>query len=163
MSNSENVLRAEDVLEGCVLLAGVRHQSRESVLGAMVAALGQTMPSFPQDALLASILEREQVRSTGTPEGVAFPHGKHAMIDGVCAVIATAPHGIDFGGITPLPCSIIVLTVSSVYRADGHLHFLAHMARCLRYPEVRAAVLEAKSKSTLLDALHVAADATRVG
>ena len=142
------------VLENCNFLYSVEYKTRAALLPAMVSALAKDYPGISESAVLASVLEREQIRSTGTPEGVAFPHGKHESIDGICVAIATARHGIDFGRTTPMPCRIIVLTLSSLYRADGHLHFLAHMAGFLRFEAVRSAVLAAKNKAALLDALH---------
>lgn len=154
MSVKPDQIDAWRVLENCCFLSGLAVQSRESVLAAMVTSLGQMLVNFPESEVLASVLKREQVRPTGTPEGVAFPHGKHATIDGVYAALATVAPGIDFGGIRPVPCQIIVLTVSSVYRADGHLHFLAYMARSLQDVTIRAAVLGAKNKAALLDVLR---------
>ena len=144
------------VIESCTFMAGLALQPREIVLAKMVAALGASLPGIPEAEVLQSVLERENVRPTGTTEGVAFPHGKHADIDGVYTVVATirGEEGIDFGSCKPLRCRIIVLTVSSSYRADGHLQFLAYMARCLRHPTIRASVISAQNKAAFLDALH---------
>ncbi len=143
-----------DVLEHGLFMPGVRETAREPLLVTMVAALCAAFPVLPYKDVLTSVLEREKVRSTGTSDGVAFPHGKYAGAAGVYAVLATAPQGIDFGAGEYMPCQIVVLTVSSAYRADGHLHFLSYMARCLRDPHVRAMLLKARNGDAFAEALQ---------
>ncbi len=142
------------LLENCLFMPGVRETTRESLLVTMVASICEVYPVLAYPDVLASVLERERVRATGTPEGVAFPHGKYAGSSGVYAVVATAPHGIDFGAGECMRCQIVVLTVSSAYRADGHLHFLSYMARRLRAPHVRAKIIRARSKAGFVKALQ---------
>ncbi|MFU8780207.1 MAG: PTS sugar transporter subunit IIA [Kiritimatiellia bacterium] len=140
------------LVASCHFLPQLEAQTREAVLEMMVRQLDVDLPAISRVELLASVLRRERIRATGTPEGVAFPHGKHARIDDIYAVVATTQKPVDFGAGEAMPCRILILTVSSVYRADSHLQFLAHMARCLCQAKVRDAVLAAKDEHALIRA-----------
>jgi mannitol/fructose-specific phosphotransferase system IIA component (Ntr-type) len=126
---------------------------RDEAIRVMIEALARQHPFLDTPLVLESVLVRERVRATGTPEGVAFPHGKHNGLGGPFAAIAIASAAIDFGADHRLPCRILILTISSAYRSDGHLQFLGHMAGYLRWPDVRSAVLAARDKAAFLQAL----------
>lgn len=150
---ADDELSPSVVLSQCCFmpdLAGVR---RDDTIRLMVEALARLHPFLDIPLVQESVLVRERVRATGTPEGVAFPHGKHNGLDGPFAAIAIASAAIDFGADQSLPCRILILTISSAYRSDGHLQFLGHMAGFLRWPEIRAAVLAARDKAGFLQAL----------
>jgi len=142
------------LLQNCCFVPNLAATTREEALVALVAVLARVYPVLPEAEILQSVLHRERLRTTGTLEGVAFPHGKHAGIHGLYAAVATQPEGIDFGSEQVMPCQILILTVSSAYRADGHLQFLGYMARYLRIPSVRAAVLAAQHKADFIRALR---------
>jgi nitrogen PTS system EIIA component len=152
--NTHNQDDASDVLSNCFYMPHLSAKTRDAAIGQMVTYLASRVPGLPGAALLASVLERERLCPTGTPDGVAFPHGKLAEVDGVYGVVATMCEPVSFGDDTAMPCRILVLTVSSSFRADGHLLFLSHMARCLYRETARKALLSATDENEFIRVLR---------
>lgn len=107
-------------------------------------------------ALLAQIEAREKLGSTGIGEGVAIPHVHVKGIKKLNVAMMTVPAGVEFDAIDGQPCSIFIIVVGPDEDREGYLKLLAEVARILRQPSVRKAVLAAKTPAELLKTLQAA-------
>jgi nitrogen PTS system EIIA component len=83
-------------------------------------------------ALLAAILRREELGSTGIGGGVAIPHATFPGVDGVISAIAEFPGGVEFDSIDGRPVKLVCLVVSPTDRPGEHLRIVEAVARRLR-------------------------------
>lgn len=82
--------------------------------------------------VLAAILKREQLGSTGIGRGVAIPHTKHPGVGSVLGVVASFPAGVEFDSVDGEPVHLVCLLVCPTSRVGDHLRVLEAVARQLR-------------------------------
>jgi mannitol/fructose-specific phosphotransferase system IIA component (Ntr-type) len=93
--------------------------------------------------LLAAVLEREQVLSTGIGHGIAIPHAKSPAIADLMLVAGSAPAGIPFDALDGEPVRLFFLLIGPDSAAGQHVKALSRIARLVRRESVREALLQA--------------------
>ncbi len=108
--------------------------SKEAAIRSMVAALCQagSIKTADEEGIVAAILKREELGSTGIGRGVAVPHTKHASVDKLIAAIGLSKDGVDFASLDGEPVFIMFLLVSPPDRPGDHLRGLENISRHLR-------------------------------
>lgn len=111
--------------------------TKEDVIREMVASLKECGSIKPDDeeAVVAAILKREELGSTGIGNGVAVPHTKHPSADELVATVAVSQGGIDFSSLDGEDVFILFLLVSPPDRPGDHLRGLENISRHLRSPD----------------------------
>ncbi|HET6390675.1 PTS sugar transporter subunit IIA [Hyphomicrobium sp.] len=88
------------------------------------------------DVIVAELMKREQLGSTGMGGGVAIPHARYAGLKKPFGLVARLKPAIDFDAIDNLPVDLVfVLLVPSAVEGD-HLNLLAAVSRRMRSREV---------------------------
>ena len=108
------------------------------------------------DDVLAAVLERETVQSTGIGFGVAIPHGRSAAVRELSMVAGVLPGPVPFDAIDGEPVRLVFLIVGPEASAGLHVKILSRIARLVRRDTVRQQLLEAATAdefyNVLLDA-----------
>ncbi|MBL8880056.1 MAG: PTS sugar transporter subunit IIA [Phycisphaerales bacterium] len=104
-------------------------RSKSSVLRELVRLAERTDLIYDPAALLAAVLEREELCSTGLAGGVAWPHARRPLPTAseeplIC--LARVPAGIPFGAPDGKLTDLFFLIISHDER--WHLHILARLA-----------------------------------
>ncbi len=89
-----------------------------------------------------TLLEREQLQSTGIGEGVAIPHASLPGLDTQRAALVLARHGVQFDAIDHQPVSILFAVVGPKHATGEHLKTLARISRVLRNQTFRDELLD---------------------
>ena len=105
------------------------------------------------DEALNDVMAREGYLSTGLERGLAIPHAKTDIVEGLIAAVGIKKEGIDFESLDGQPATIFIMTLSPAQRAGPHIQFLAEISRLLNDAAIRDKVLNAKSKEEVLDIL----------
>lgn len=134
----------------CLDLKG---EDKDSILEEMVDLLVATGMVKDRDGALKAINERERKMSTGMQNGIAIPHAKCEMVEGLIAALGIRKEGVDFSSLDGQPAQIIIMTLSPTKRAGPHIQFLAEISRVLNNPETRQQVLDAASPEQVLSLL----------
>jgi mannitol/fructose-specific phosphotransferase system IIA component (Ntr-type) len=133
------------------LSVGDRHAAI-AVLTRKLADLANAAP----DDVLAAVLERESVQSTGIGFGVAIPHGRSASVRELSMVAGVTPAPVPFDAIDGEPVRLVFLIVGPEASAGLHVKILSRIARLVRRDTVRQQLLEATTPdefyNVLLDA-----------
>ncbi|MBN1793435.1 MAG: PTS sugar transporter subunit IIA [Candidatus Omnitrophica bacterium] len=103
--------------------------------------------------LLAEILEREEVATTGIGKGIGIPHAKSSAFSGVTCALGLAGEGIDFASVDGEPVRIIFLIVASKNMNAQYLSLLANTSRLMQCDDLRNALLQAKDTKQVLDVI----------
>lgn len=127
-------MKLSDFVVASSIIPELKVKSKEEAIRAIVAALRDAGSIKPADeaGIVAAILKREELGSTGIGRGVAVPHTKHPSVDKLVAAIALAPEGVDFASLDGEPVFIIFLLVSPPDRPGDHLRGLENISRHLR-------------------------------
>ncbi len=104
---------------------------------------------FTQEWLLGALQTREQIASTSTPEGVAFPH---AICDefqpaNSRVIVATLAHPVQWG---THRVAIVVALFGSKAQPWRHVRTLARVARVCSQADVRQCLMECATDDDLL-------------
>ncbi|MBI1348282.1 PTS sugar transporter subunit IIA [bacterium] len=132
--------------------------NKEAAIREMVASLRQSgsVKAEDEDGIVAAILKREELGSTGIGNGVAVPHTKHASVDKLVATVALAREGVDFASLDGEPVFILFLLVSPPDRPGDHLRGLENISRHLRNQSFCKFLRQSKDKSAILELLQEA-------
>lgn len=124
----------------------IKAKTREEVIEHLLSTLLETGKSFDRARVLAEILRREALGSTGVGYGVAIPH---ARVDGVHEMLVAfgrTRSGIDVEAIDKEPARLFFLVIGPKEDAGGYLQTMARISRLMRHNEIRMELLECKAE-----------------
>jgi len=107
---------------------------KETVIRAMGKALVEAGRIKEQDfeSIVAAILKREELGSTGIGRGVAVPHTKHPAVEKLVGTVAISEDGVDFDSLDGEKVHLLFLLISPPDRPGDHLRALENISRQLR-------------------------------
>lgn len=95
------------------------------------------------DAVFQGVLSREAIGSTAIGDGLAVPHGRTNVVDGVRMSAGIVEGVEDYVAPDGVPVRICVLVVTSEAGAGTHLKVLGRLARLMRDDALKMALSEA--------------------
>jgi PTS system nitrogen regulatory IIA component len=132
-----------DILKQPLLLADLRAGDKEGVLREMSEHLSihaKDVGARAED-VLAALLNRERLGSTGVGEGVAIPHAKISGLKSLVACFGRTVQGVPFDAIDYQPVRLIFVLLVPENSAGAHLKALARISRLLKNPAFRERLL----------------------
>jgi nitrogen PTS system EIIA component len=148
-------MKLSDFVVREAILPNLQVQSKEAAIRAMVGSLKDSghIPAEEEEGIVAAIMKREDLGSTGIGNGVAVPHTKHPSVDRLVATVAIAPAGVDFASLDGEAVYILFLLVSPPERPGDHLRGLENISRHLRNQNFCNFLKQSKSNSEVMDLL----------
>jgi PTS system fructose-specific IIA component/PTS system nitrogen regulatory IIA component len=140
------------------ILPNVNVRSKEEAIRVMVASLRSCggIKGADEESIVAAILKREELGSTGIGHGVAVPHTKHPSVDRLIATVALAKEGVDFASLDGESVYILFLLVSPPDRPGDHLRGLENISRHLRSQSFCNFLRQARSQDDVMELLREA-------
>ncbi|PIE03965.1 MAG: hypothetical protein CSA76_06735 [Spirochaetales bacterium] len=137
-----------------LIVTGIRPGSAEQILNALAAPLAEQGIIRSKHKFVDSLLQREQMMSTGIGGGAAIPHIRHPEelpAARPALVIGTCPEGIDWKAIDDRPVKLFLLPVS----ADevSHLRLLSLIRKVLLDEELSSRLIQAAAPHELISLL----------
>lgn len=152
-------LAIRELLDSRAVLVPLKAVDRQGVLDELCDALGGTGAVSDAAQLKKAVWEREQQRSTGIGEGLAFPHGKCSSVARPAIAIGRPSVPIDFGAIDRRPIRLIVLLASPPDRITDHIQVLHLISRIFSDAATRERICLAPDPLTLRTELLAAESA----
>jgi PTS system fructose-specific IIA component/PTS system nitrogen regulatory IIA component len=127
-------MKLSDFVVRDAILTDLRAATKEAAIRSMVESLSRSghIKGADQEGIIAAILKREELGSTGIGKGVAVPHTKHPSVDKLVATIALSKEGVEFASLDGESVHILFLLVSPPDRPGDHLRALENISRHLR-------------------------------
>jgi len=100
-------------------------------------------------AIHASLVEREQLGSTGFGQGVAIPHGKVDGLPRIYGLFARLAEPVDYKAIDGRRVDIVFLLLSPPDAGADHLKALAAISRVTRHDATLEKLRGARSRDAL--------------
>ncbi len=141
-------LREDGII--CPLDAG----SKEDVLAELIRPICTAHPHLDRERLLKTLLERENLGSTGIGGGIAIPHGKFDGLHHLVASFGKSPKGVNFNSLDNRPAFLFFLLVAPKNSAADHLKALARVSRLLKDPLLLNALQKAESPGEIFRLLE---------
>lgn len=150
---------AEFVVEDAIV-TDLSVGSKEEAIRAMVASLCRAgrVDADHEDNIVAAIMKREELGSTGIGRGIAVPHTKHPSVDSLVATIALANEGVEFQSLDGENVYILFLLISPPDRPGDHLRGLESISRHLKNDDFCNFLRQSKTPSDVMELLREADD-----
>lgn len=124
-------MELSDILAKESVIACARVSSKRQLLQ-LLAEHASAPAGATAEQIYDTLLEREQLGSTGLGNGIAIPHGKIAGLKGVTAVFARIDRPIDFDAVDDQPVDLAIMLLAPMGSGADHLKALSRVARVLR-------------------------------
>lgn len=141
------------IVEEGLILCGMRARAKREAVEELASFVAEKRPGVSKEAIVESVLAREQECTTAIGRKSAFPHGKIAGLENIVVAVGMSEAGVDFDAIDNVPVNFIVLILTSETATSEYLGTLAAFASLSRDPEKMAVILRAKSPAEVLKAI----------
>jgi fructose-specific phosphotransferase system IIA component len=143
-------MKISDILTEDVLEIRLAAKDKTEAINKMVDLASKSKKIINLENVRAVVFEREKLVSTGVGKGFAIPHGKSDDISDIVAAFAILSEPIDFDSIDSEKVQYIFLLVGKDSMLNMHIKLLSRISRLMNKDEFRNSLLEAKSKTELL-------------
>jgi fructose-specific phosphotransferase system IIA component len=137
----------------CVSL-NLRGTTKEAIIAELVQLLAFKGKINDYETVLQSVLQREQIVSTGMEHGVAIPHAKTDGARETVAAIGIQRAGVDFQSVDGEKSRIFILIISPSKHHNHHLRFLSSISGLLHDETLRENLLSAGDAETIVSLLR---------
>lgn len=120
-----------DILSKDDVIACAKVASKRQLLQ-LVADKATAHAGLDAGLVFETLMEREQLGSTGLGNGIAIPHGKLEGLKGVRAMFVRLDQPLDFEAVDDQPVDLIMVLLAPTGSGADHLKALAKVARLLR-------------------------------
>jgi PTS system fructose-specific IIA component/PTS system nitrogen regulatory IIA component len=151
-------MKLSDFVVRDAILTDLKAATKDAAIRSMVESLSRAghIKSADQEGIIAAILKREELGSTGIGKGVAVPHTKHSSVDKLVATIALSKEGVEFASLDGESVHILFLLVSPPDRPGDHLRALENISRHLRNDNFCNFLRQALSAQAVIELLEEA-------
>ena len=111
---------------------GMAATEKEDALKELVDVLANIKDIGDKKGIVKTLIDRENLGSTGIGQGIAIPHGKTDKVNGLVAVLGISHKGVNFEALDGELVYIFFLLVAPKETAGPHLKALAQISRLLR-------------------------------
>jgi PTS system nitrogen regulatory IIA component len=127
-------MKFSDFVSQAAIKANVSSHDKPGVIRELVQSLAGAgaIKSADTDGIVAAIMKREELGSTGIGRGVAVPHTKHASVEKLVGTVGVSSEGVDFNSLDGDKVQLFFLLVSPPDRPGDHLRALENISRQLR-------------------------------
>jgi mannitol/fructose-specific phosphotransferase system IIA component (Ntr-type) len=127
-------MKFSDFVVAPAIRAEISADDKPGVIQEMVASLAESGTIRQEDVagIVAAIMKREELGSTGIGRGVAVPHTKHPSVNKLLGTVGISHHGVDFDSLDGEKVHLMFLLISPPDRPADHLRALENISRQLR-------------------------------
>jgi mannitol/fructose-specific phosphotransferase system IIA component (Ntr-type) len=139
-----------DFLNRDMIEPDLKAKTKEDVINEMVGRLSEFGARVDTKTTVASILEREELGSTGLANGIALPHSRTKGVDELHSVLGISKNGIDFDASNGEKTFIFFLLLAPENATGVMLKALDRASKFLMNKNIRAKILTAKNREEIL-------------
>jgi PTS system nitrogen regulatory IIA component len=153
-------MKIPDFLSVSDVVIGVAATDKKKLLAELARKAGGRVDVLPE-CVLAELLKREELGSTGMGGGVAIPHARFEQVRKPFGILVRLRKPLDFDAVDGEPVDIIfLLLLPEGAPAGDQLGALAAVARKLRNPATTQTLRRARDTKEMYDALTADGPAT---
>ena len=119
-------MRIASFLDRNDVTAAVPASGKQEVMTALVDLLTSNHDQLDHDVLLSVLLKREELRSTGIEEGVAFPHGRVPGLKSLLSCFGRCRKGVDFDSFDGKPTHFFFVLLIPEEAEGSHLKLVLY-------------------------------------
>ena len=146
-------MKIDEILKKESVIADIAGKNKLDVIKEMTECLKQNNTIKNDQALYATLMEREKLGSTGIGENVAIPHGKSDELTQIITVFARSLSGIDFESLDQKPVHFVCMVIAPAHSTGQHLKALARISRLFKNQTLREGILKAEDSNAIYSIL----------
>ncbi len=127
--------------------------TKEETIAKMVDALDPLLDEKGKEFFLKSVMDREELVSTGLGMGVAVPHAKVSILSDFFIAIAVLKKGVDWGALDKAAVRLVVMIGGPANRPGDYLQILSRITLTLKAEELRKKILQLTDAQEIIDLL----------
>ncbi len=138
-----------EILDRGGIITGHQTTSKKRLLEQIANLFAEQLPDIDAGQIFSTLIERENLGSTGIGNGVALPHGRIAGLENVVGFFLHLQTPMEFDAIDHLPVNMIFAILVPEDATEEHLKLLASLASIFRDEETRQQLLETSNSSLI--------------
>ena len=146
-------MKIDEILKKESVIADLVGKNKLEVIQEMTSCLKQNNIIKDDQALFATLMEREKLGSTGIGENVAIPHGKSDELTQIITVFARSLGGVDFESLDQKPVHFVCMVIAPANSTGQHLKALARISRLFKNQALREGILKAEDSNAIYSIL----------
>ncbi|TWT67342.1 PTS sugar transporter subunit IIA [Allorhodopirellula solitaria] len=153
-------MKFSDFVKKGAIRANLQSTTKEAVINELVDSLLESgeIAADQRDDIIAAIMKREELGSTGIGRGVAVPHTKHPSVSELVGTVGVSEAGVDFDSLDGERVQLFFLLISPPERPGDHLRALENISRQLRDESFCRFLKQSKSADDIQQLLQEADD-----
>jgi mannitol/fructose-specific phosphotransferase system IIA component (Ntr-type) len=151
-------VRLQDYAAPDLIALGITARDKEDLLRKLVDLLVTTGRVRDASGLMAELLKREQVMSTGIGGGIAIPHALTNDIDGLVLVFGRTSEPMEFQAMDNQPVDLVFMLVGPKSASSVYVKLLARVSRLLQIDAFKERLRESTGATDVVDAFRAEAE-----
>ncbi|MFP4465916.1 MAG: PTS sugar transporter subunit IIA [Candidatus Goldiibacteriota bacterium] len=143
-------MRILDFLDKDSIELDLKAKDKREVIEELVDSLKKKNVIADKDKTIESLMEREELGSTGVGQSIAIPHSKTSGVKELVGVFGVSKKGIDFDALDGEPVNIFFLLLAPEGAAGLMLKALARVSNFLKNKYYRKKILEARDMEGII-------------
>lgn len=146
-------MKLSEIMSGNSIFMGLKSNSKRQLLQDLANKAAE-ITGINERTIFDTVLERENLGSTGFGEGTALPHGRFAELDKVYGFFAKLNSPVDFEAIDGKPVDLVFMLLSPEGNGADHLTALAQASRILKDESTRTKIRQISSAQEIYALLN---------
>ncbi|PKL90669.1 MAG: hypothetical protein CVV21_11580 [Candidatus Goldiibacteriota bacterium HGW-Goldbacteria-1] len=147
-------MRILDFLEKDSIELNLKAKNKKEAIEEIVEILKKKNAIIDKDVTIESLLEREELGSTGVGQGIAIPHSKTKGVKELIGAFAISKNGVEFDALDGEPVHIFFLLLAPEGAAGVMLKALARVSNFLKNKYYRKKILDAVDKEAVIQIIE---------
>ena len=147
-------MKIMDILNKDCIIPELRSKNKKEVLEELTGALLNCKANLDKEALVAVLLERERLGSTGIGDGIAIPHIRSLQAKEFMIAFARSTGGYDFESLDQKPTHLFFVMAAPPYDDTLYLKVFKTLAEMLRVESFREELMSINSPGEVIRAIR---------
>lgn len=147
------MMKLSEIMSEKSIFMGLKSNSKRQLLQDLSSKAAE-ITGLDERSIFDTLLERENLGSTGFGEGTALPHGRFEGIDRVYGFFAKLNSPVDYEAVDGKPVDLVFLLISPEGNGADHLTALAQASRFLKDESTRQKLRQISSPQEIYALLN---------
>jgi len=147
-------MHLKDIIKENLIIEDITSHGKEDAIGELVDKLLSILGIDNNENIKKTLVDREELGSTGIGDNIAIPHAKTKGIKGIASIFGRSKKGIDFNSLDGKPVHLFFLLLSDEESTNELLTALSQVSRLLMKENVKEGLLKAKDTKELYQIIY---------
>lgn len=148
-----NIVKVTDYMSENLIALDLKSKNKDDILKELSKIIEQSSNILKKDVMYKSLLEREELGSTGVGKEIAMPHAKTNDVSKLTIAFGIHREGVDFKSLDKEKVKIFFVFASPIKDSHIYLKVLARVSRLIRNEEFRKKLLNCQTGKEVIDCI----------